>query len=117
MDFDKMLEKSEYMFITLSKNKEGLALFDDLSKFSPKTKVIIVANGFEDVAKRMAELVEAGKLGGVAFESDDLSKEHKGNVFVTPHNAYYTKESLEKMFEIWVNTMISAAETPINRVN
>ena len=117
MDFDKMLEKSEYMFITLSKNKESLALFDDLSKFSPKTKVIIVANGFEDVAKRMAELVEAGKLGGVAFESDDLSKEYKGNVFVTPHNAYFTKESLEKMFEIWVNTMISAAETPINRVN
>ncbi|MBR5027101.1 hypothetical protein IKX64_00695 [Candidatus Saccharibacteria bacterium] len=117
MDFDKMLEKSEYMFITLSKNKESLALFDDLSKFNPKTKVIIVANGFEDVAKRMAELVEAGKLGGVAFESDDLSKEYKGNVFVTPHNAYYTKESLEKMFEIWVNTMISATETPINRVN
>ncbi len=53
----------------------------------------------------------------MAFESDDLSKEYKGNVFVTPHNAYYTKESLEKMFEIWVNTMILAAETPINRVN
>ena len=59
--------------------------------------MIIVANGFEDVALRMAQMVEDGKLGGVAFESDDLSREYKGNVFVTPHNAYYTQESLEKM--------------------
>ena len=117
MDFDKMLEKSEYMFITISKNPESLALFDDLSKFSPRTKVVIVANGFEDVALRMAQMVEEGKLGGVAFESDDLSKVYRGNVFVTPHNAYYTQESLEKMFEIWVQSMLSAVDSPINKVN
>lgn len=116
-DFDEMLDKSEYMFITISKNPDSLALFDDLSKFNPNTKVIIVANGFDDVALRMAKMVEEGKLGGVAFESDDLSKEYKGNVFVTPHNAYYTKESLDKMFEIWVQSMLSAKDAPINRVN
>ena len=54
---------------------------------------------------------------GVAFESDDLSKEYKGNVFATPHNAYYTQESLEKMFEIWVQSMLSATDNPINKVN
>ena len=112
-----MLEKSEYMFITISKNPESLALFDDLSKFRPQTKVIIVANGFEDVALRMAKMVEEGKLGGVAFEDNDLSKEYKGNVFVTPKNAYYTKESLERMFDIWVQTMISTTSEPINKVN
>lgn len=117
LDFDKMLDKSEYMFVTISKNPESLALFDDLSKFNPRTKVIIVANGFEDVAMRMAKMVEEGKLGGVAFESDDLDKEYKGNVFVTPHNAYYTKESLEKMFDIWVQSMISAIDSPINKIN
>ena len=117
MDFDKMLDRSEYMFVTISKNPESLALFDDLSKFNPKTKVIIVANGFEDVALRMAQMVEDGKLGGVAFESDDLSKKYNGNVFVTPYNAYYTRESLEKMFEIWVQSMLAAADEPINKVN
>ena len=117
LDFDKMLNKSEYMFITISKNPESLALFNDLSKFSPHTKVIIVANGFEDVALRMAQMVEDGKLGGVAFESDDLSKEYRGNVFVTPYNAYYTQESLEKMFEIWVQSILSVADDPINKVN
>ena len=117
MDFHEMLDKSEYMFITISKNADSLALFDDLSKFRPQTKVIIVANGFEDVALRMAKMVEEGKLGGVAFESDDLDKEYKGNVFVTPHNAYYTKESLERMFEIWVQTMISTTNEPINKIN
>ena len=117
MDFDAMLDKSEYMFVTISKNDDSLALFNDLSKFNPRTKVIIVANGFEDVALRMAKMVEEGKLGGVAFESDDLSKQYDGNVFVTPHNAYYTKESLEKMFEIWVQTMLSIQNQPINQVN
>ena len=117
MDFDKMLDKSEYVFITVSKNSESLALFDDLSKFNPRTKVIIIANGFEDVALRMAQMAEDGKLAGVAFESDDLSKEYKGNVFVTPHNAYYTQESLEKMFEIWTQSMLSTVDSPINKVN
>lgn len=117
LDFDEMLDKSEFMFITVSKNAESLALFEDLSKFKPNTKVIIVANGFEDVALRMAKMVEEGKLGGVAFESDDLDTKYNGNVFVTPHNAYYTKESLEKMFDIWVQTMLSMTEEPINVVS
>lgn len=117
LDFDKMLDNSEYLFITISKNPESLALFDDLSKLNPKTKVIIVANGFEDVALRMAKMVEDGKLGGVAFESNDLDKQYEGNVFVTPPNAYYTKESLEKMFDIWVKTMLATIKTPINVVN
>ena len=117
LDFDEMLDKSEYLFVTISKNKESLALFDDLSKFKPQTKVIITANGFEDVALRMAKMVEEGKLGGVAFESDELSKQYDGNVYVTPHNAYYTKESLEKMFNIWVESILSTIDNPINKVN
>lgn len=117
LSFEDMLEKSEYMFITAAKNPDSLALFDDLSKFNRNTKVIIVANGFEEVAERMAKLVAEGKLGGVAFESDNLEKEYTGNVFVTPHNAYYTKEALAQMFEIWVNTILSTTNQIINQVN
>lgn len=117
LPFEEMLEKSEYMFITAAKNPESLALFDDLSRFSSNMKVIIVANGFEEVAERMAKLVGEGKLGGVAFESDNLSKFYDGNVFVTPHNAYYTKEALAQMFEIWVKTILSTTGGLINRVN
>jgi len=117
MEFEGMLERSEFMFITAAKNAESLALFEDLSKFNPRMKVIIVANGFEEVAERMAEMVEEGKLGGVAFESNDLGREYRGNVFVTPPNAYYTKEALEKMFEIWVDTMVAAKDQPRNKVN
>lgn len=115
--FDQMPVKSEYMFITVSKNAESLALFNDLSKFQPNTKVVIAANGFEEVAERMAKMVERGELGGVAFESDDLSRKYKGNVFVTPKNAYYTKEALEKMFETWVETMMSTTNEMKNKVN
>lgn len=116
--FEEMLDKSEYMFITVSKNPDSLALFDDLSKFNKNMKVIIVANGFEEVTGRMAKLVGEGKLGGVAFESDDLSKTYEGNVFVTPHNAYYTKEALSEMFRIWVGSMCGVATgRVINKVN
>lgn len=117
-DFDFILEKSEYMFITCSKNDNSIALFDDLSKFNKNMKIIIVANGFEEIAKRLADKCEKGELGGVAFESDDQDLNYKSNVFVTPHNAYYTKEALVKMFEIWTNTIISIADNnPINIIN
>lgn len=117
LPFEEMLAGSEYMFITAAKNPESLALFNDLSKFNKNMKIIIVANGFEEVAERMAKMVGEGQLGGVAFESDDLGKSYDGNVFITPHNAYYTKEALEQMFEIWVKTMLSATGEIINRVN
>lgn len=119
--FEDMLEKSEYMFITISKNPDSIALFDDLSKFNRNMKVIIVSNGFEEVTMRLVDKCEKGELGGVAFESDDpeiLNREYKSNIFVTPHNAHCTKEALAKMFEIWTNTMLSVKNNQIiNQVN
>lgn len=119
--FEDMLDRSEFMFITISKNPESIALFDDLSKFNKNMKVIIVSNGFEEVTKRLVEKCEAGELGGVAFESDDpeiLHREYKSNIFVTPPNAWYTKEALARMFEIWIDSMISIADGKnINQVN
>lgn len=119
--FQDMLEKSEFMFVTISKNSESIALFDDFSRFNRNMKVIVVSNGFEEVTKRLVERCEAGKLGGVAFESDDpaiLRREYRGNIFVTPPNAYYTKESLARLFAIWTDTILSAAsDNIINQVN
>lgn len=119
--FEDMLEKSEFMFVTISKNPESLALFNDLSKFNKNMKVIVVSNGFEEVTKRLVEKCEAGDLGGVAFESDEpemLNHEYKGNIFVTPHNAHCTKEALARMFEIWTGTICSVARHDIiNQTN
>lgn len=119
--FKDMPEKSEFMFITISKNPESIALFDDLSKFNKNMKVIVVSNGFEEVTKRLVEKCEAGELGGVAFESNApeiLHHEYKSNIFVTPPNAWYTKEALAHMFEIWTDSMISVADNNIiNQVN
>jgi len=119
--FQDMLGKSEFMFVTVSKNPESLALFDDLSKFNRNMKIIVVSNGFEEVTERLVAKCEAGELGGVAFESDDpeiLKHEYKSNIFVTPHNAHCTKEALARMFEIWVETMASVADGKvINQTN
>lgn len=121
LPFKDMIEKSEFMFITISKNPDSLALFDNLSKFNKNMKVIVVSNGFESVTKRLIAKCEAGELGGVAFESDDpeiLRKQWRGNIFVTPHNAHCSHEALKRMFEIWVDSMCSIAEeNTINQVN
>lgn len=119
--FEDMLAKSEFMFITISKNPDSLALFDDLSKFNKNMKVIVVSNGFESVTERLVAKCEAGELGGVAFESDDpeiLAKDYKSNIFVTPHNAHCSKEALARMLEIWVDSICGIAkENIINQVN
>lgn len=119
--FPDMLEKSEFMFVTVSKNPESLALFDDLSKFNKNMKVIVISNGFEEVTARLVEKCEKGELGGVAFESDDpeiLNRQYKSNIFVTPHNAHCTREALANLFAIWTDTMLSVANHQIiNQVN
>lgn len=119
--FEDMLARSEFMFVTISKNPESLALFDDLSKFNKNMKVIIISNGFEEVTQRLVEKCERGELGGVAFESDDeeiLQRNYTSNIFVTPHNAHCTRPALANMFEIWTDTIIKAGKGKyINQVN
>lgn len=119
--FEDMLERSEFMFITISKNPESIALFDDLSKFNKNMKIIVVSNGFEEITKRLVEKCEAGELGGVAFESDDpaiLSHSYNGNIFVTPHNAHCTKEAIVRMFEVWTDSMLGIVNgEAINQVD
>lgn len=119
--FQDMLEKSEFMFVTVSKNPESLALFDNLSKFNQHMKVIIITNGSEEVTARLVAKCEAGELGGVAFESDDpeiLHHNYKSNIFVTPCNAHCTKEALARLFAIWTETICSISEDKIiNQVN
>lgn len=118
--FEDMIEKSEFMFVTVSKNPESIALFNDLSRFNKNMKIVVISNGFEEVTQRLVEKCEAGELGGVAFESDDpeiLQRDYKSNIFVTPHNAHCTKEALANMFEIWTKTILSTKNEPINLVN
>lgn len=121
LPFEAMLEKSEYMFVTIAQNPESLALFDDLSKFNHNLKIIIISNGFEGVTERLVAKCEAGELGGVAFESDDpkiLNHQYRSNIFVTPHNAHCTKEALSRLFSIWTKTICAIADnSPINQVN
>lgn len=116
--FDSAISKSEYMFVTCSKNKDSIALFDDLSKFNKNMKVIILVSGFKEISERLVEKCEKGELAGVAFESDNVNRDLKSNIFVTPYNAYYTKESLVKMFDIWTDTILSIkSDKSINVVN
>lgn len=62
--------------------------------------------------KLMVEKAEQGKIG-YAFEFYDNEsvdkREYKGNVMVTPSYAWYTKEALARLLDIWCDNMKNLA--------
>ena len=60
------------------------------------------------------------EIAGYAFEGEDLKhpSAYKGNVWCLPAMIWFTKDSLENLMEIWVNTVKAAAQgKPQNKVN
>ena len=63
--------------------------------------------------------VKMRQLYGCALEDDKKTiLDYEGNVFVTPQNNWYTKETLEKKMKIWIENIISIIKgNPMNVVN
>ena len=64
-------------------------------------------------------LLEMVSWGGLGEEDEKLKVEEKNlNVMITPHMAWYTKESLDEDFRIWTESILSVVDgNPINVVN
>ena len=119
VEFSELISTCDYVFITVSKNEASVDLLSEknLENLAPSANVISVVNAL-NIKDKLTSLVAEGKINGAAFEdeSPDLTK-RQGNIFVTPYNAYYTKEALVNMFNIWVDTIIAAASNaPINTI-
>lgn len=66
------------------------------------------------------EKVGKGELGGYAFEGEDTKElsSYKGNVWALPPMAWCTQESLQNLFQMWVDNIIAAAKgAPQNIIN
>jgi D-3-phosphoglycerate dehydrogenase / 2-oxoglutarate reductase len=63
--------------------------------------------------------LQNNQISGIGFESNSKKiTDYKGNVMVTPHIAWYTKESFDEDFRIWAECVISIVDNkPINVVN
>lgn len=101
------------------KNKHLMSK-EQLSKM--KDGVIIVNTVDRDLVdeEAMAEAIKSGKVGGYAYEGEDLVHtplSNLENAVGIRAFAYYTKEALANLYQIWVDNIVALAKgTPQNRV-
>lgn len=118
---DKILKESDFIFPCLLRNKEtnGMLNKQKLSKIKKGSFIVSITGDDIFDLESALQLVNDGKLNGIAFESEEHSmKEFEGNVLVTPPVAWFTKEALEENMRIWVETIISCIKNkPKNVVN
>jgi D-3-phosphoglycerate dehydrogenase / 2-oxoglutarate reductase len=108
VDFDELLETSDYVVIQVPLNDETRGLFDReaLARMRPGAVLVNTARGPIVDAEALYDALRTGKLAGAAL--DDLPEEPAKqrewrpenplltlpNCLVTPHVAYYSEESI-----------------------
>ena len=65
------------------------------------------------------EKVKEGSLAGIGLDEDRVEiKDYGCNVMITPHIAWFTKESFEEDYRLWVECIISVIDNkPMNITN
>lgn len=124
VEIDSLLTNSDVIFVTVAAagemegflNKEKISLMKPDSYFISTTHHTVYDKDF------LIKQTENNKLAGFAFETEKPEEEkmenYKGNIFVSPEIAFYTKQTLENESRILFDTMMSYLENkPINIVN
>jgi len=117
----QLFRTADYIFPALVLNEETNKFISkkliDLMK--PSSSIITTLNSEVVDVDHLLTRVKNKKLYGCALEDDKkVITDYDGNVFVTPHNNWYTKETIDKKMQIWVDSIISAIKgKPINVVN
>jgi lactate dehydrogenase-like 2-hydroxyacid dehydrogenase len=121
LEIEDLIKSSDYIFLTMAENKDTEDFFNrnkvDMMK-KTSSIVNIAGEGIWDL-EYLYEKLQRNEISGIGFESDSKKiAEYKGNVMVTPHIAWYTKESFDEDFRIWADCVISIIDKePINVVN
>lgn len=121
LSMDEILKKSDFIFLCVVSNKEtdNLISKDKIDLMQPTASMILISNkGVIDI-KHLIQKVENKELYGCAFEEDaDKRGNYNGNIFTTLKNNWYTKETVDKKMEVWVDNIIGCINnSPVNLVN
>jgi lactate dehydrogenase-like 2-hydroxyacid dehydrogenase len=121
VSLDELFKTADFIFPTLILNEQTNKFVSrkliDLIK--PSSSIIASVNaGIVDM-DYLLQKVKDKKIYGCALEDDrNIITEYEGNVFVMPHNNWYTKETIDEKMRIWVENIISVIKgKPINVVN
>lgn len=111
VDLNSLFEKSDYIFLSFATNYETKQIItDDLIRKMNGNAFINVATNPCEIYNHELMLEKAAKKEiSYAFERYDEKKlgDYQGNVMVTAPYAFYTKEAIDRLVDIWCKNVIS----------
>ena len=122
VDLETIFTTADFIIPTFATNEETKKLIsDDLINKMNNNSLINVINNPKEIYNHelLIKRAEEGKIS-YAFEIYDAGKkmyDYKGNIMATAPYAFYTKEAIDRLLEIWTKNAISIAnDSPQNIV-
>lgn len=111
VSLNKLLKTADFILPAFATNDETIKLLtkERLSLIKPSSHFIsIIGNNRAIKIHHLLKMVNAKKLAGLAFEAElQHRKNYKGNVFTPPPFAWFSKESLDRCYEMLTETIVS----------
>ena len=120
VEVDEIFKKADYIIPTFATNDETRKLITDerIEMMSGNNLINIIINPVE-IYNHNLVLEKAGKNEiGYAFEiyDDKTLNDFKGNVMATAPYSFYTKESIDRLVELWCHNTIGILTNDLQNV-
>ena len=120
-ELEQLFKESDFIFPAFLSNNETRQIITTelIKKMKKSASFISVVHNDLYNHTMLLEMVKNNELYGYAFEEDNSSMlKYRGNVFVTSSYAWYTKEAMDKLIEIWLESVLGVVNKKIiNCVN
>lgn len=120
VEIDDIFKESDFIIPTFATNEETRKIITDnrIKMMNGNSIINIIINPVEIYNhKLMLEKAENNEIG-YAFEiyDDKTLNDYKGNVMATAPYSFYTKESIDRLVDLWCNNTISILENKTQNV-
>lgn len=120
VEIDEIFEKADYIIPAFATNEETKKIITEerIKKMQGNNLINIIINPIE-IYNHSLVLKKAEKNEiGYAFEIYDNTtlEDYKGNVMATAPYSFYTKESIDRLVELWCNNMKGIVEDNLQNV-
>jgi len=120
-ELNQLFKESDFIFPAFLSSADTKKIITDeliLKMKSNAAFISIIHNSFYN-HDLLIDMVKNNELYGYAFEEENVDMfQYKGNVFVTPNYAGYTKETMDNLVEIWLDSISGIVNDKIiNSVN
>ena len=114
VEIDDIFKESDFIIPTFATNEDTRKIITDnrIEMMNGNSIINIIINPVEIYNhKLMLEKAENNEIG-YAFEiyDDKTLNDYKGNVMATAPYSFYTKESIDRLVDLWCNNTISILE-------